>query len=510
MADEQSFDYIVVGSGATGCTMANRLTANPNIRVLLLEAGDVDTDPRIAEPGNLVQLWGSDLDWKLQTEAQSGMNGRQILINQGKVIGGSTALHAMMWVRGNRRNYDEWEARGAEGWGFDALLPYFKKSENYEGGASEYHGAGGPLSIRDCPDPASRSEAFMVAATELGYDGPYWDTNGERQENGAGLIQFTITEDGRRASASEAYLEPIRDRANLTIRQRALVGRVVFDGQRAVGVEYEHEGQLQRARAEREVIVSAGAFLSPKLLMLSGIGPADQLRSHGIEPIVDLPGVGQNLQDHLQLPVVFRLKEEQPNPYILTGNVLFVNTRLDRPDAPPDLQLNYTPAVPAPLAPVLNLPVPAMIFLPILVQPDSIGEVRLRSANPQDLPVVNPNYLQQEADVQTFVQAVKLIREMVGTQALGGLAAEELVPGSEGDLEGYIRAATSTLWHPAGTCKLGTDDQAVVDPQLRVRGVEGLRVADASVMPRVPSGNTQAGCYMIGEKAADMILNGLS
>ncbi len=255
MADAQSFDYIVVGAGAAGCTIASRLTANPEIRVLLLEAGDLDTDPRIAEPGDLVQLWGSDLDWKLQTEVQPGLNGRRIVITQGKVIGGSTALHAIMWVRGNRRNFDEWQAQGAKGWSYDEILPYFKKSENYEGGASEYHGAGGPLTIRDCPDPHSRSEAFMAAATELGYQGPFWDTNGERQENGAGLIQFTMTEDGKRASASEVYLRPVRDRSNLTIRERALVGRVIFEGQRAVGVEYEHDGQLQQVRAEREVIL---------------------------------------------------------------------------------------------------------------------------------------------------------------------------------------------------------------------------------------------------------------
>jgi choline dehydrogenase len=504
-ANQQVFDYVIVGAGATGCTIANRLTANPAISVLLLEAGEIDTDPRIAEPGRLVQMWGSELDWKIATEEQPGMAGRQIVINQGRVLGGSTSLHAMMWVRGNRRNFDAWQARGADGWSYRDVLPYLKKSEDYEGGASEYHGVGGPLPIRDCPDPDSRSPEFMAAAVELGYDGPEWDTNGERQENGAGLIQFTISADGKRASAATAFLAPAMDRPNLTVRTSAEVSRVLFDGKRAIGVEYQHNGQTEQARADREVIVSAGAFLSPKLLMLSGVGPADHLRSHGITPVVDLPGVGQNLQDHLQLPVVYRIKEERPNPYILTGNVLFVNTRGEQGDGAPDLQLNFTPAVPQPLVPVLNLPVPAMIFLPILVQPASIGEVRLRSGDPRDLPIVNPNYLQQEADVKTFVAAVKLIRDMVATKAFSDIAAEELVPGGT-DLEGYIRGATSTLWHPAGTCAIGDGEQAVVDPSLRVRGVQGLRVADASVMPIVPSGNTQAGCYMIGERLSDMLL----
>jgi len=240
--------------------------------------------------------------------------------------------------------------------------------------------------------------------------------------------------------------------------------------------------------------------------MLSGIGPADHLRSHGITPIADLLGVGQNLQDHLQLPVVYQSRVERPMTTVLTGNVLFVRTQTDRGDAPPDLQLNFTPAVPAPLAPVLNLPVPVLIFLPILVQPDSTGEVRLRSGNPQDPPIINPNYLQQDADVQVFVQAVKLIRELANTKAFAEFNGGELAPGPGTDLDGFIRTQTSTLWHPVGTCKMGRDAQAVVDPRLRVQGVEGVRVADASVMPSIPSGNTVAACFMIGEKVADMIL----
>lgn len=506
MATEK-YDYIVVGAGASGCVIANRLSANPAFKVLILEAGAMDTHPGIHELGGFVPLWGSDYDWKFATEAQKGMGGRQIIINQGRVIGGGTSINAMMYVRGNRRNYDQWNALGADGWSFDDVLPYYKRIEDYEGGASEYHGVGGPLKVRDCPDPAMRSEAFQHGATELGYDGPYWDNNGARQENGAGFLQFHVNDQGERASAATAYLAPAMKRPNLTVRTEAEVTRVLFSGTRASGVEYVHQGQVVQVEAEREVILSGGAFLSPKLLMLSGIGPADHLQSLGLNVLVDLPGVGQNLQDHVQLPVVFRSLVDLPQPDLLTGNVLFVRTRTGTDAAPPDLQMNYTPAVPKALAPVMNFGGPASIFLPILIQPYSIGEVRLRSANPLDAPSINPNYLHQDADVQVLVAAVKLAREIANTKAFAGLNGGEIVPGPDADLEAFIRAQSSTLWHPAGTCKIGYDARAVVDPSLRVYGVQGLRVADASVMPTVTSGNTVAPCFLIGEKAADMILS---
>lgn len=506
MTREGEFDYIIVGSGAAGCVLANRLSADPEVRVLLLEAGGPDTDPRVHDPGGFVQLWGSELDWALTTEGQAALGGRRVLINQGRVAGGSTAINAMMYVRGNRRNYDGWAAGGARGWSFEEVLPYFRRSEDFEGGASEYHGVGGPLSVRACPDPASRSETFMAAAQELGYDGPYWDPNGARQEDGAGLLQFTVTKEGVRASAASAFLTPVRDRPNLTLKTRALATRLLLEGTRVVGVAYLQDGVPQQARAAREVVVSAGTFFSPKLLMLSGLGPADALRAHGLTPVVDLPGVGQNLQDHLQLPVVFASKVERPMATLLTGNVLFTRTRPHRPDAPPDLQLNFTPAAPAPLAPLLNLPGPVSIFLPILVQPDSVGAVRLRSSDPQAPPLVDPNYLQEDADVQVLRDAVTLVRELACTRAFAAENAGELSPGPGADVDAYIRAQCSTLWHPVGTCKLGTDEAAVVDPELCVRGVTGLRVADASVMPTVPSGNTQAACFMIGERVADLIL----
>ncbi|WP_426061848.1 GMC family oxidoreductase [Hymenobacter sp. B1770] len=496
--------YVIIGAGASGSVVANRLSANPDYRVVLLEAGEWDYEPDVTNPGGFVELWGSRVDWALPTTAQAALAGRELTINQGKVVGGSTCINAMMYVRGNPANFDQWEAQGAEGWGYTDVLPYFKKIETYEGGESAYHGSHGEVSVRDCPDDVMRSEEFLQGAVEMGYDGPRWDYNGERQENGAGLLQFHITPDGQRDSGALAFLQPVQERPNLEIITGAQVTRIVIENGRAIGVEYQTNGESIYLAVEKEVVLSAGALHSPQVLLLSGIGPAAHLTEMGIPVQADLPGVGQNLQDHVQLPVIFRSLGDRPMTTLLTGNVLFVKTRDDAPA--PDLQLNFTPSIPAPLAPHLpDFGGPVCIFLPILVQPRSLGEVKLRTVNPLDNPVVNPNYLSDPADLEVFHKALDIIRKLSQTAAFLPLNGGELAPGP-GDPEGFIRSQASTLWHPAGTCRMGKDDHAVVDSRLRVHGIAGLRVADASVMPTVTSGNTVAACFMIGERAAEMLL----
>jgi choline dehydrogenase-like flavoprotein len=514
----ETFDYIVVGAGTAGCVVAARLSER-GASVLLLEMGRSDTDREvagtIAEPRNvLAAIWSESISRRYWTTVQPGLGSRPMLVHRGVVSGGCSSVHGMVYVRGNPGDYDHWQKLGNEGWGYRDVLPYFRKSENYADGASTYHGADGPLDVRYQPKPSEAAMAFVDAAATLGYgsSAPTWDFNGVRQEDAAGLYQYNVTADGRRASAAVAFLDGLPRKGALVYR-RACVARVNLKGTRAVGVECLEDGATKIYRARREVIVSCGAFESPKVLMLSGIGPADHLSEHGIEPVVDLPGVGRNLHDHLQI-LVYHMARRPTGVSDFTAEAgLFVKTTSAAPT--PDLQYHV-------LAGMIGLAEdprerPNFLMCPVLCQPQSRGSVRLADADPRSAPLIDPNYLDDPDDIKVLRRGLELMEELARTGALGDMtdptsvpfaipdplkAAERLPLPPKGHRDAFIRATAVTVWHPVGTCKMGHDDQAVVDSRLRVRGVEGLRVADASIMPRITSGNTNAPSFMIGEVCA--------
>ncbi len=501
-----NYDYIIIGAGSAGCVLANRLTADSETTILLLEAGNPDTKPEIQNPSATLSLLGSEVDWGYFSEPEPYLNNRKIYCPRGKVLGGSSAINFMLYSRGNRHDYDHWQALGNPGWSYADMLPYFKKSEHQQRGANAYHGVNGELSVTDLPAPAVMSQRFVETAVAMGYDDNP-DFNGSQQE-GAGFYQFTI-KDGKRHSTAAAFLLPILARPNLTTTTGALVTRLLFEGTRTVGVEYLHEGMLHQVRVNEEVILSAGAFDSPKLLMLSGIGDAAHLQALGIPVVADLPGVGQNLQDHILVPITYQATAAV-HPASSSSGIgeagLFLHSEYDWA-VTPDLQCFAGPILWAP--PGSNRSGPGFFGVASLTHPQNIGSVSLRSSALQDPPMIRLNYLQSETDVQTLVIGIKRLRQIFETHAFDEFQGVELAPGldmqNDEAIASYVRSACETMYHPVGTCKMGTDPMAVVDPELRVHGIEGLRVVDASIMPTIVTGNTNAPTIAIAEKAADLI-----
>lgn len=501
-----TFDYIVVGAGSAGCVVASRLTEDPGVRVLLLEAGPPDKMPELHDPRKWVSLLGTDVVWKHFTEKEPNLRDRKIAWLSGKTLGGTSAVNAMIYIRGNRLDFDHWNYLGNEGWSYDEVLPYFKRSENNSRGASEYHGAGGLLDVIDHPVPCPVSLAFIEAARQVGYQGAAdWDFNGPQQEDAAGNYQFTF-KDGRRESSSVAFLAPALDRPNLVVQCLSMVTRLVWDGKKAVGVQYESSGESHRVRATREVVVCAGTVNSPKLLMLSGVGPADSLRQLGIPVVCDVPGVGENLQDHAN--VSLRIRSKLPTPaehgMALQGG-LFFRSRSGLEASAPDIQLMGLQRDGK--EELAGIPLCGMIV--VLTRPHSRGSVKLRSANPHDPPFIRANYLERGADRKALIIGLKKARKIARSNAYQQVCSAEVHPGqnvqTDQQLERYLKNNVTTTWHPVGSCKMGNDRLAVVNPRLRVHGTESLRVADGSVMPTITTGNTNATCIMIGEKAADLI-----
>jgi choline dehydrogenase len=525
----ESFDFVIVGAGAAGCVLANRLTASGRHSVLLLEAGGEDSSPWIHIPlGYGKHFTNPRVNWLYSSEPQVGAGNRRIGQPRGKVLGGSTSINGLLYIRGQHEDYDRWRDFGNSGWGYSDVLPYFRKAENQQRGADEYHGTGGPLSVSDPPEPHPLADAYLAAAEECGYRrNP--DFNGATQE-GFGYNQWTIRK-GLRSSAATGYLRPARRRSNLRVITRAHATRIMFTGKRATGVEYLRYGTHHSATARVEVLVAGGSFNSPQLLQLSGVGPVSLSQRLGIGVVADMPGVGMNLQDHYAgrlvyectLPTLNDVVGNFPKSVVAALQFAFARKgfltmgqsyatgfiRADPTSVTPDIQTSislYSSHSPGDRLHEFS----GFTLVARLLRPESRGSVVVESTDPLQPPAIAPNYLTSEKDCALMLAGMKATRGLVDTAAMRPYVAREHDPGpsckSDDELMDYLRMRGGIAYHPVGTCKMGNDAAAVVDERLRVRGLQGLRVVDASIMPTLVSGNTYAPTIMIAEKGADMIL----
>ncbi len=543
MAKQRTFDYIIVGAGSAGCVIANRLSADKNARVLLIEAGSKDKNPLFRLPMLMGKLFQSGLyNWRYHTEPEPYLNGRSLYWPRGKVLGGTSTINGMIYVRGNRSDYDRWAQMGLPGWSYDDVLPAFRRSEGHIERQDEFHNTDGEQTVCRARGDNPMHDVFIEAGVAAGYRRND-DFNGEDQE-GVGKFDFTIRA-GKRWSTSFAFLRPAMARENLVVKTGALAEKILVKSGRAIGITVTINGQTHDIYAEREVILSAGTVNSPQLLLLSGIGPADELSQHGVESVVDLPGVGKNMQDHVDCVMAWEctkpvsLYKDLRADRILTSvaqgmmfgegvattfpyeSGAFLKSGTER--TAPDIQLHFMPA----LESTANLHVPnpfrkrdpnaldhgfSLRVGP--VNPQSRGEITLRSANPDDAPKIQANYLKSKFDIATMISGIAMARDIIAQKPMEAFRGKELAPGinrnNDEEITSWLRANAMTTFHPVGTCKMGNDPMAVVNESLKVRGVEGLRVADASIMPVISSGNTNAPAIMIGEKMAEIVQEELS